>query len=190
MEGGASGQPNSKEFNTAWRKAMSSFFAKAGLDGRRPAVVPAGSRSEAYNLFAERVAKKDLKDFVVLLVDSEVPLLDQNMWAHLAKRPGDKWKKPTKASNADCHLMVVVMETWFLACPAAIKTVLKTDPVKAIPQRNLEDIDKAEVEQLFKRWGYEKGTHATKLIEATEPNAVRDRCPAAAHFLNHLDAIC
>ena len=52
--------------------------------------------------------------------------------------------------------MVVVMETWFLACPAAIKTFFKTNSVKAIPKKNLEDIDKAGLEQLLKKWGYEK----------------------------------
>lgn len=86
--------------------------------------------------------------------------------------------------------MVVVMETWFLACPAAIKTFFKTNSVKAIPKKNLEDIDKAGLEQLLKKWGCEKGTHSTKLIEATDPNAVRDRCPLAFRFLNHLHAIC
>lgn len=169
---------------------MRLFFEKAGLKGRLPKVVAAGGRGDAYELFAERVAKKDLKDFVVPLVDSEVPLLEKDVWVHLAKRPGDEWEKPPRASADDCHLMVVMMETWFLACPAAIKTVLKTDPVKAIPEKNLEDIDKADIEKLFRKWGYEKGAYSTKLIEAIDPKAVRDRCDSTIRFLDHLDAIC
>lgn len=34
---------------------------------------------------------------------------------HLGERSGDRWDKPKGARETDCHLMVQVMESWFLA---------------------------------------------------------------------------
>ena len=103
MEGGPPGQPNRKDLNSAWRKEMHSFFEKAGLDGRLPAVVVAGSQSEAYLIFAKRVAKKDSRDFVVLLVDSEVSLLDQDVWATWQSDRATNGRSPRKLA-----LMIVI----------------------------------------------------------------------------------
>ena len=104
VEGG--GDRNSK---IACRDGFRSFVRKAGAEGRMPKIIASGSRDEAYGDF--KAAHAQRSDTAMLLVDAEEEVTASSAWAHLRSR--DNWRRPTGATNDQCHLMVQVMESWF-----------------------------------------------------------------------------
>ena len=101
------------------REGYSEFFRKAGLAEALPKVVACGSRRNAYQKFCTAISNASDGDFVVLLVDSEDPVDGVLPWHHLRDR--DRWTQPPKAGDDSAHLMVQVMESWFLADRAALR---------------------------------------------------------------------
>ena len=96
------------------RQGFSNFFRKAGMEGRMPSVVASGSRREAFDDFCAAVRSPGKYDFIMLLVDSEDPVVaGSNSWQHLKAR--DNWDQPSGATDDQVHLMVQCMEAWFLA---------------------------------------------------------------------------
>ena len=110
IEGGGDGQLHERSFRKAW----SEFFRSAGVSGRMPAVVRGGARKPTYDKFAHAVRKPKASKLPVLLVDSEERVTDgDTVWQHLQNR--DCWPCPESARDDQAFLMVVTMETWFLA---------------------------------------------------------------------------
>ena len=110
VEGGG----ETKLLRTKCRQGFSNFFSKAGLEGRMPSVVASGSRRDAFDDFRAAVHRAKKDDFIVLLVDSEDPVVaGTGPWQHLKTR--DKWDQPSGATDDQVHLMVQCMEAWFLA---------------------------------------------------------------------------
>ena len=107
VEGGGTG----RALRQALREGFRAFFKKAGLD-RLPRVVACGSRLNAYDDFRAAIDLPSA-DFAALLVDSEGPVSAATPWAHLKERDG--WERPASAAEENAHLMVQVMESWFLA---------------------------------------------------------------------------
>lgn len=95
------------------REGFSKFFRNAGLGEAMPKVIACGGRQNAYGKFRSAVRNASAGDFVVLLVDSEGPVGGVPAWRHLHNRDG--WTKPDEAGDDSAHLMVEVMESWFLA---------------------------------------------------------------------------
>lgn len=114
VEGGG----GSKTLKTACRKGFQRFIEKAGLQGRMPRVVACGSRRNAYESFKTAHAGQDTT--VLLLVDAEGPVTAESPWQHLEIH--DNWDRPDHATDDQCHLMVQIMESWFLADPQTLKT--------------------------------------------------------------------
>ena len=117
VEGGG----DSKMLKTACRKGFRLFIEKAGLRGRMPRIVACGSRTNAYQDFTrenESPARHDGSPH--LLVDSEEPVREAGPWLHLKVRDG--WDRPDGATDDQRHLMVEVMESWFLADREALGT--------------------------------------------------------------------
>ena len=104
VEGGG----DSKTLKTACRKGFRSLVEKAGLTGRLPRIVATGA---AGTLTFKTAHHGD--DNVMLLVDAEGPVTADGPWRHLKTRDG--WDRPDDATDEQCHLMVEVMESWFLA---------------------------------------------------------------------------
>lgn len=72
------------------RQAFSSFFASAGLVGKRPKTVPCGGRQAAYDAFVTAVTSNRPSELPLLLVDSEGPVAPrQTAWEYLQVR--DNW---------------------------------------------------------------------------------------------------
>lgn len=214
IEGGTTGQPkrggpgkhtNRKrnkrnDLPTDMRKAFQTFFIKAGLAGRLPAVVVGGSRGEARQKFASRL--KQGED-VLLLVDSEGPVdarheqgdpKDWLPWEHLKKR--DDWQKPKNAKNLHCHLMVESMENWFLADQEAVERYFgkgyKPEKLPSV-EKNLEKQDRHSVNNCLKyasnetvKGEYDKGRHSFEILAGIDPNQVIARSQWAARFIRHL----
>ena len=107
VEGGG----DSKALKTACRKGFSTFIEKAGLAGSMPRIVARGSRKNAYDGFNTALVNEEGSP--VLLVDAEGSVTANGPWQHLRQR--DCWDRPVGATDDQCHLMVQVMESWFLA---------------------------------------------------------------------------
>ena len=189
VEGGG----NTRAPRQACRQGFSDFFRKAGLAARMPAVVACGSRSEAYARFCTAIAQQKA-DFLALLVDSEDPVDDATPWAHLQRRDG--WARPAGAGDRNAHLMVQVMESWFLADRERLAIYFgRGFRASALParQRDVEDIAKGDVEKALvdstrqsRKGRYAKGRDSFKLLGQIDAAKVIDASPHARRLVETL----
>ena len=198
VEGGG----DASALKTACRKGFTTFIAKAGI-GKRPRVVACGSRQDAYESFCTAIAKGE---DALLLVDSEAPVAAQHQqgspdtwhpWAHLNQRPGDGWDKPANTSDTDCHLMVQVMESWFLADRETLMTFFGQGfRETAMPAKGslIEGIAKTRVYEALANATrnckvmapYGKGEHSFKLLASIDPAKVIAASPWAKRLVEGL----
>ena len=195
VEGGGEGGALKK----ACREGFSKFLRKAGLAGNMPRIVAFGSRYNAFNYFNTAVATG--KDTVLLLVDAEgpvvAPVANARPWQHLKDR--DDWNRPNQASDDQCHLMVQVMEAWFLADTTALKSYFRQGFREgALPQNsNVEEVPKRDIETKLKlatratsKGEYSKGKHSFEILAELDPARVRHKSPYAERFLSTLQQLC
>ena len=131
------------ELRTACRRAFTKFIEKAGAAGRMPRIVACGSRQNAYDSF--KTAHVEEGAGAMLLVDAEAPVTSQGPWQHLNARDG--WERPDAATDEQCHLMVQVMESWFLADRDALASFYGNGFRRAsLPQNsNIEQVSKQDI---------------------------------------------
>ncbi len=188
VEGGG----DTNRLRTACRRGFREFFEKAGLMGKMPRIIASGSRRSAYDDFC--IAQREGAGCALLLVDSEEAVDDQEgPWDHLRKRPGDRWARPTGASDEQCHLMVQIMESWFLADKATLaKYFGKGFNEGALPKRaDIEAIPKVDVSKCLERatrrtetkGSYSKGKHSFEILGLIDPKLVRQASPYADRLL-------
>lgn len=177
-----------KDSKARLREAFARFFAAADPDAGRRGVrlrfILCGSRNETYESFL-RDLPTHRDSLNLLLVDAERPVSDGPR-AHLqAPAPGDAWKLAA-VGDEQCHLMVEVMENWFLGDPQRLAEVYgKGFVVGAIPKtRDVEKVAKADLLDALKRatsgtqkGEYHKTRHAPQILERLDPEKVRDRAP-------------
>lgn len=198
VEGGG----DSPELKTACRKAFTTFITKAGLKNR-PRIVACGSRGNTFDSFCTAVANGE---DALLLVDSESAVIAKHQqgqpeawqpWAHLKARPGDGWDKPQQGTDLDCHLMVQVMENWFLADREELKKFFSQGfKDNALPANShIEGVAKEDVYRALKqatsgckrgKGDYSKGKHSFALLELIDPAKVAAASPWAKRFLDAL----
>ena len=193
VEGG--GDRKSRSANRDCRRAFGKFLENAGLTLRRPAIEAAGGREQAYDAFKtehERGAR-----VAVLLVDAEAPVTAQDPWTHLNRRDG--WTRPTGTTDDQCHLMVQVMESWFLADRKALANfyrqgfrpnALPGNPrqIERIPKNAVEDgLDRATRNTTKGR--YHKGQHSFEILASLDPAKVTAASPHARRFVQTLLAL-
>ena len=195
VEGGG----DSRAINVKCRKGFSDFLEKSGLKGKMPRVVASGTRQNAKRDYITDIESG--KD-AMLLVDSEEAVApieadekyapeNWEPWKHLKSRDG--WDKPAKADSRDCHLMVQVMETWFIADIDGLKKFYKDwFSEKSLPQNNeIESIPKDTVIKCLKvatKGKYKKGEHSYELLSQIDPSIVAERSPWAKRFIKLLAA--
>ena len=176
VEGGG----DSKRLRQACRRGFIKFFEKAGLAGRLPKVEVCGSRENTYQDFRDALSKGN-RD-AMLLVDSEGPVTAPSPWLHLKAR--DNWDRPANATDDQCHLMVQVMESWFLADREALQTHYGQGfRAPSLPQNpNIEDISKDDVLAGLNRatrdtgkGAYNKSSDSFAILEKLYPAKVRQR---------------
>ena len=189
VEGGG----DSKDLKTMCRRGFRMFVEKAGLKGRMPRISACGGRQNTYESFATALNVGDR--IPILLVDSEDPLTAANRWEHLRNRDG--WARPNGASNDHCHLMVQVMESWFLADRSALESFYGQGfQVRALPGNpSVEKISKADILHALDRAtrnttkkSYDKGSHSFAILAKISPSAVESVAPSAKCLLNVLRA--
>ncbi len=190
VEGGGS----SKALKRACRKGFRIFIEKAGLQGRMPKIVASGSRKNAYEDFEKKhdhAAHEDVS--ALLLVDAEGPVGEAEPWQHLKDRDG--WNRPDGATDDQCHLMVEVMETWFLADRRALRVfygqgyrenALPPNPqVEQIPKQDvLNGLDRAA--NGTTKGSYDKGSHSYEILAKIDPEKVKNVSPYANRLIETL----
>ena len=190
VEGG--GDRNSK---IACREGFRSFVRKAGAEGRMPKIIASGSRDEAFDDFNAAHAQRS--ETAMLLVDAEEEVTVSGSWAHLRSR--DNWRRPTDASNDQCHLMVQVMESWFLADREALASfyqqrfrpqALPGNPnqVERVPKNDVKDgLERAT--RATAKGRYHKGRHSFEILASLDPAKVTAASPYARKFVQTLLAL-
>lgn len=174
VEGGFEGSTQSK-----CRNAFTAFLEKVIRPGSFK-VIASGSRQKAYEDFRSAV-RQHPGDYVVLLVDSETPVT-ATPWQHLNTREGDKWQRPAGVADDQAHLMVQVMEAWFLADQETLSTYYGQRFLRSsLPRRrDIEQIAKNRVFETLhhasrhtQKGSYHKTRHGFDLLELINPALVR-----------------
>ncbi len=146
--------------------------------------IPCGGKTETIRDF-----KKSLKSnndaIKVLLVDSDIPVTQQPKKHLIIDNP--------EITNDQCHLMVQIMESWFLADLNALRGFYKDELYdeelnKYQDVMNVENIDKKDIKRVLINatkvtsfgdyWVYGKIRHASEILKRLDTNIVRRK---AAH---------
>lgn len=177
------------------RKGFQSLFAKAGFEGRLPKVVACGSRNDAFSDFQTAIkTKRD--ETILLLVDSEDPVMAPTKWEHVERR--DVWIKPGGASEENLYFMVECMESWFLTDKPTLakfyggafkETALPaTTTLESISKKTLYDgLEKAT--RLTSKGAYSKGNHSFKILALLDGKKIRHHGRYAQEFFEYLDKV-
>lgn len=191
-EGGGEGQFLDTQFRQAWCE----FFKSAGLPGRMPRVIRGKGRGRTFDLFRTAIAHPMNGTLPLLLVDSEDPIQEgRTVWQHLKMRDG--WDCPAGASEDQAHLMVQVMETWFLADGSMLRAYFGSAfNDKAIPKwPDLESVPKGTVLNVLSsatakcKVKYTKGRVSYDLLSRLNPDEVASHCGYARRLLSRLRAV-
>lgn len=190
VEGGSAGVQQ-----TYCRRAFKSFIGRVIPEGTFT-VTACGDRRRTFEAFKLAIALYP-HDYVMLLVDAE-ELVTKDVWEHLAQRPGDKWQKPKGASNDQAHLMVQVMESWFLADPESLEQYFGNGfSGTALPRRdNLEVVPKLEVYSALdkavkktKKQYYHKTRDGFAILARISPGLVRHSFTHAESLFSKLELV-
>ncbi len=156
---------------------------------RKPKIVASGSRHEAFKDFSKSVATDAACS--VLLVDAEETVNDQDTaWDHLQRR--ETWQRPPGSSDEQFHLMVQVMESWFLADEACLAKFygagfsagsLPGNPdIEKIPKQDvLSGLYKAS--RKSKKGSYHKTKHGFEILSGLDFLRVCEASARAKAFL-------
>ena len=180
VEGGGE---HAREF----RRGLGTFMEKAGAAGKMPRIVICGPRNNAYDRFRTAHANGEV---AILLVDAEKPVTAVGPWEHLKGR--DNWDRPAGTTDQQCHLMVQVMESWFLADMSALVSYYGQGfRRQALPQDpNIEDVSKPDVNngldqatRATQKGPYSKGKHSFEILERLDPAKVVGASPYAKRLI-------
>jgi len=189
VEGGSQGSAKN-----GCRQAFRTFFEKV-IRRRSFRVVASGDRGSAFKDFSLAV-RQNPDDYNILLVDSEEAVA-AGPWQHLAARQGDEWHRPAGAGDDQAHLMVQVMESWFLADRRTLADYYGQGfTAGSLPgQQNIELISKRDVFTALQlaskntktKGEYHKTRHGFDLLEMIDPNLVRAASVHAERLLAVLE---
>jgi Domain of unknown function (DUF4276) len=179
VEGGG----NQDRTKTLCRQGFTEYFSKI-VPERRPRIVPAGSRREAYDDFCTALRSGGGGyDLLLLLVDSEDAIpIGYSAWQHLKQRDADSWDKPAGATDLQIHLMVRCMESWFLADKEVLgKFYGQGFLANSLPQAlDVESVGKVELlkqlehatKETKTKGKYHKVEHGFAILGMIDPNKV------------------
>lgn len=191
MEGGGQGAQTWGPF----REGMEAFLGRGTSTTRDevPVVVSCGGRGDAYRNF-KRALQSHPEALVLLLVDAEGPLKDSDPRKHL--EANDNWECPH--DEASYHLMVQIMEAWFIADAASLSAFVaegggRLDPNSLPADDNVEQLSKRQVCQAMADavtqadTKYGKIIHGAELLGRIDPEVVRKRAPHCDRLFTTLE---
>jgi hypothetical protein len=162
------------------RRAFTNLLKNAGFAGRMPSIVGCGGRTEAFEVFVNRVSNPEPDTTYLLLVDSE-DTVKSAPWTHLQTRVGDGWQRPENAIDEQVHFMATCMETWLIADIENLKNYFgKGFNEKALLASNntenrARDKQKEILENASKdcKTKFIKGVVSFEILENTSPEKLR-----------------
>jgi hypothetical protein len=181
IEGGAEGRGADSDFRRGWKKFLNELHELAREHGYRALEVVRGKgRGNAYERFTKH-EKEYPNDLCVLLVDSEMAVSsDSSVWDIVTRREGDRWQRPTWATERQLYLMVHFVETWLLTDQTALQQFFKRGfNLRVLPTTNLEERSKDEINKALKKatQGSPKGPYrhgqAHEILEIVNPERVK-----------------
>lgn len=190
VEGGG----DSKALRALCRRGFSEFIEKAGLRGRMPSIVACGPRGKAYDDFKIAHASRD--GIAVLLVDAEGPVNSSTgAWQHLQESDG--WKRPDGADDDQCHLMVQIMESWFLADVDTLERFYGQSFLQGALSQNpkIEQVSKHDIKMGLEQatrgtnkgsYDKNKSKHGFEILAILDPMKVMEASPHAKHLIETL----
>jgi Domain of unknown function (DUF4276) len=177
------------------RQSFSEFLRELQEQARRRnvriRVVFWGPRSLTYEACV-RSLRQNAGAVHLLLVDAEGPVSGSPR-QHLID--GDGWDLAGIGDDR-CHLMVQVMESWFLADPEALSSYFGQGfAANALPPtRNVEQVAKqavydslARAARNTKKAEYDKGRDTPQILKKLDARKVRDRAPHCDRLLTALE---
>lgn len=186
VEGGGKG--SHKRATIKLQQGFDSFFSELKEAARAKKIsfkiIPAGNTQSTYDDFIFSV-KNSAQSFDMLLVDSDEAVAESESARAFLQRKYKKWQLKN-IKDEQCHLMVQIMESWFLADVDAVKTFYgKEFKETAIPKNdNVETIAKDAVEKSLnaataktQKAEYHKIEHGAKILEIINPQKVRKAAP-------------
>ncbi len=175
-----------KDTRGAFREGFSKFFGDIVTEIRkrqiRWQIVACGPRDRAYDDFLTAF-RSHPGALNMLLVDSEDIITETSPWQHLRKR--DNWLVQG-FGDEQCHLMVQIMEAWFLADKEALKNFYgQSFKMNALPQNpKVEDICKDDIlvglrgaTASTSKGEYHKTKHGPKILSMIDTERVRNAAP-------------
>lgn len=188
IEGGARNQDRAA--SQALRRGFSMFLTKLCSEIRtnniklHPVIV--GSTELTCKIFTQKTENSPEK-FFILLVDSDAFVdRSENSKTFLQNNPKLVKYNLRNIEENQCHLMVQVMETWFLADVESLKKHFGKDfkKNKLRKTENVEEISKDDVlnsieeaTKTRKTGGYHKLNDGAKLLEKINPQEVIKNAP-------------
>jgi len=178
----------------ACRAGFTAFFERAGLKGMMPRVVACGGRGAAMDRFKSQVAIAASDQVHLLLVDSEDPVTGPcsgaTAIAFLDARDGKGLGAIAK--DHQCHLMVQVMESCFLADPDELarfygqgfnKSSLPTTSLENVMKQTVYDALNSATKSTKTKGAYSKASHSFELLGQIDAKKVFDKSPWAARLV-------
>lgn len=153
IEGGAEGKAADSDFRRGWKKFLNGLHEVAISNGYHSLEVVRGKgRANTFHGFTKHKATWP-NDLCVLLADAEMAVPeDARVWDIVRQREGNKWQRPSWATDRHLYLMVHFVETWLLADQDALRQFFKQGfKPSVLPTTNLEARSKEEVEKVLKK---------------------------------------
>jgi hypothetical protein len=186
VEGGGKG--SHKRATIKLQQGFDAFFAELKVAAQNKKIsfkiIPAGNTQSTYDDFIFSVANSP-QSFNLLLVDSDAALDENESARDFLQKKYKKWKLKT-VKDEQCHLMVQIMESWFIADIDALKEFYGQEfKTSAVPKnKNVEAIGKEKIESSLKtataktqKKEYHKIEHGSKLLETISSQKVREAAP-------------
>jgi hypothetical protein len=180
IEGGGDQRDKKQELRKGLGQFLSSLRELARRRNIQWDIVVCGSRNNTFDYF-KTALKVHPAAFNILLIDSEGPVKSQP-WEHLRRR--DRWSKPARVTEDQCHLMVQAMEAWLIADLDTLQTfygqgfnpkpIPKTANVESVGKRILQS-SLREASRDTRTGKYHKTRHAPKILACLKEETVRKK---------------
>ena len=177
IEGGGSEEATKRPFREGLRHFFRDFDGEARQKRIPFELIPCGSQSATCRNFGRALADHP-EAFNLLLIDAECPV-SVDKTTHVRNNAGQSW---AGVGEDHFHLMVQVMEAWFLADPEGLTSYYGQEfNANALPPSNdIEVVEKAKVLKALEqatahtqKGKYHKIRHASELLKLIQPLKVR-----------------